>query len=784
MFKGSSRRGVSSPLGWFLAGYLWCSWAAGAEVRVLSEDIEEGHWILSRPEMEEVPPSPEGQGILPQAGKLSVPLRFPGWVDLVYKGEPSLVFRGGLTFQVALPPSAPEDVQVLVFLMDAEFDWYQFMDKAFLAPGENNERSFPLGKDVLGWEPSGHVKGWSDYHFGRTRALGIRLLSKRKFEGEAVVSRVAVHRASHLVCPTRIQNVLPDSPRAVQWEPWEITFQLSKSYENPFDPKEVSVLAHVTAPSQKILTIPAFFEQSFLRRFETGKEKVCPIGKTRWRVRFCPVEAGPHSLVIEVDDGGLVKSHPIPFEVDAAASPGFVRVASDNRNFEFDSDKPYYPVGFVIRSPGDHRMAYDYEFPVMNGYGTYAYDEYFRRMQEEQVNFCRVWMCSWWLALEWNANWPGFRGVGRYNLANAWRMDHLLDEALRRGVYIELTLTNHGQWSPKIDTEWDTNPYNQANGGPFERIDQFFYDEEARRLSGNRHRYSVSRWAAYRSLMGWAILSEAEWVAPYFAGLFGGKKGDPAIVADWHREMAQALRGWDPWVHPVTTHFAFPQRGEMTWVLPDIDFVQCNAYTGYDVLKAETAAQAFFNYYTNFMAKYEKPVLIGEYGGHWERNTPDELNVQLHTGCWAAFMSPMAGIGGYWWWPYIHAKNLYGHLRALVRFAEGEDRRGVDWQLIHPTVTSEGDALVCQALASPQRAYLWVAHRDALKTWQNIPQISGGSVALGGLAPGNYRVEFWDTYKGMAFAEEKLAAAEGTIQIPLPPVDKDLAMKVKHEDIQ
>lgn len=392
-------------------------------------------------------------------------------------------------------------------------------------------------------------------------------------------------------------------------------------------------------------------------------------------------------------------------------------------------------------------------------------------------------MCSWWLALEWNAQWPGFRGLGQYNLENAWRVDKILSEAAKRGIYVELTLTNHGQWSPHIDTEWEPNPYNVANGGFLNKPDEFFSDARARQLTRDRHRYSAARWGSYASLMAWALFSEVEWVAPWFRGLDNPALGDRQIVADWHRDMAQVLRATDPWCHIITTQFAFPSRGAEVWVLPEIEFVQANGYTGYPILKATNAPQAFYNYYFNFVAQFKKPVLVGEYGGHWETNTPDQLNVQLHTGCWGAFMTPMAGFGGYWWWPYIHEKNLYSHMGALARYAAGEDRRGIAWEVVKPPVDPPGCGLLSQGLKSTTKAYLWVVQESALNTWEGIPVVAGAQVGIEGLQDGQYEVEFWDTYQGKPTHKIVVASNQGKVICVLPPVDKDLAIKLKHETL-
>ncbi len=47
---------------------------------------------------------------------------------------------------------------------------------------------------------------------------------------------------------------------------------------------------------------------------------------------------------------------------------------------------------------------------------------------------------------------------------------------------------------------------------------------------------------------------------------------------------------------------------------------------------------------------------------------------------------------------------------------------------------------------------------------------------------GTYVVEFWDTYQGKVTERRKLDTQGTTLRIPLPPVQNDLALKVKPSD--
>ena len=65
------------------------------------------------------------------------------------------------------------------------------------------------------------------------------------------------------------------------------------------------------------------------------------------KVRYTPVTAGKHRLVLKVTDrSGNRALRPLEFEATAGQAPGFVRVARQSpRYFAFDGGRPYFAVG-------------------------------------------------------------------------------------------------------------------------------------------------------------------------------------------------------------------------------------------------------------------------------------------------------------------------------------------------------------------------------------------------------------------------------------------------------
>ena len=309
-----------------------------------------------------------------------------------------------------------------------------------------------------------------------------------------------------------------------------------------------------------------------------GAEIVEPVGDEFFTVRFRTQEVGAHSVTMELREGGRYKvertweddnrftpngdgqagqsqnwaqsSYPqlydngrrpidtvtfIPGTVTATleleraftvvASPkpvhGFIRAAADKRHFEFDDGTFFYPLGPCLRSPSDNRIPYASpkfshdRIDALSKRGTYQYDEYFDAFQKAGMTWARVWMCSWWGALEWRRDWPGYQGLGRYNLINAWRTDYVVDSAEKHGVHLNLALTNHGQFTPNIDTEWANNPYNARLGGPLHAPMEIFTRDEGKIYHMNKLRYVAARYGHATSVMAFALFSELEFTEEY-----------------------------------------------------------------------------------------------------------------------------------------------------------------------------------------------------------------------------------------------------------------------------
>ncbi|MBN1670780.1 MAG: glycosyltransferase [Kiritimatiellae bacterium] len=733
---------------------------------------------------------------------------FPG--ETAARWEPAADWSAwaGLSVRLLVPDPAPRGIRVLFHLRDRDSLWYQHLSPQELLPGRWTRVDAAFNAARADWAPCNHGKPLDDYSLQQITEFGVRVFAPCSYRGPVYAEPVrGIPLAPAQRARLHVTERHAHAATVAQFERFELTFDVGKAYRNPFDPRVVDIWAHFLDPTGDVLRVPAFFYQAFDRRLERGREVLTPVGPGVWKVRFTPVLAGAYrcQLVLRDEDGANLRTPARTFRVVPAAHDGFVRVSARNpRYLAFDSGRFYYPLGHNLCTPVDSMKPFPYSFALPEGQGTYAYDRYLEQMAAHGENWARVWMTPWWVGLEGRAGWPGFHGMGRYNLANAWRLDYLLDLAARKQIRVQLTSQHYSEYDPR--KSWPYNPYNQALGGPIARPEAFFSDPAARTAYRNRLRYIVARWGYSPHILAWELWGEVNLVPGY----------NPRAGVAWHREMAQYLDRIDPWDHLVFTHCHNWQKGHELWALPEIECVQGNGY----IRPPNRTANHVVNFarYLDEVRRYAKPVFVAEYGGRSERGAPsaDYLEAQLHSGLWASFAAPFAGTAMHWWWNFIDGENLYPHYRALARFAQGIDRLAADYRPAPAFVRGAGPhrleavglraqgrvqpddlsaiARGATAEAAPLRpaprpaahpgavvAVYWVYHTKVFETLKDIPRVEAAALIATGFEPGEYGVECWDTYAGTVIRKDK-HTANGTLAIPLPPIDRDVAVKVYSEE--
>ena len=260
----------------------------------------------------------------------------------------------------------------------------------------------------------------------------------------------------------------------------EASFAITNLASDPFDYAVTDVRVSILQPDSTTISLPAFYD-----------------GGTTWRVRHTPILAGSYQINgislngSSIPVSGLnpaswiVMGHPV--------SPGFVRRDPSNpTRFITSNGRRYYPFG--------HNVGWDVN-------ATTNVVSIMARLGAARENWSRVWMNDWDGK---NLDWPKVGSFGQLNLTVAQKWDAIVSAAEQASVSFQMTFQHHGQYSTNVDPEWNSNPYNTANGGFLTNAAQFFTNATARALTRRKLRYSIARWGYSPAIMAWELFNEVQ----------------------------------------------------------------------------------------------------------------------------------------------------------------------------------------------------------------------------------------------------------------------------------
>ena len=282
------------------------------------------------------------------------------------------------------------------------------------------------------------------------------------------------------------------------------------------------------------------------------------------RFRFRPSYVGTYTWSAAVTWRGQPSSRRGSFIVTAAAAPpaSMIGVAQNGRYFcEGQDGAPYYPVGGNIEcwdcvlGEKQYKPWGNYGGSRAPANGTFEFERWFGRLAKAGGNFARVWINTpygIWTELASNITVPGERGpvtlsgggLGRYDMASAWRLDHIITTASKLGIRVLLSVEMAR--TQDDSRNWGWSPYNRQNGGMLSNGAGFFTDAAAMEAFETRLRYLVARFAHHTSIFAWELFNEVNCDSDI---------PDPHGLADWHWNMSRVLEDADSYGHMVTTSF-------------------------------------------------------------------------------------------------------------------------------------------------------------------------------------------------------------------------------------
>ncbi|MBX7257855.1 MAG: DUF5060 domain-containing protein [Candidatus Hydrogenedentes bacterium] len=459
--------------------------------------------------------------------------------------------------------------------------------------------------------------------------------------------------------PIAITAVTPNATSVPCFARFELNLDLAATFDNPFDPAEVDVYAIFTSPDGKTLRVNGYYTQACKGNISPESETITPVGEPFWQIRFAPNKEGTWKYrVIAKDRTGEASLPDAEFAATPSTSPGYIRRNAQSPHlFAYDNGQPYLPIG--------ENMCW----------GKLSdYDNWLPALGKAEGNWIRIWCFRWNCGFEWSPldrqswDYGTFQGLGRYNLASAWRLDRILDTAEQNGVNAMLCLGTYGEFTTGgffNEGMWNTNPYNAANGGPCEKPEDFWTNERARALYKQRLRYLTARYGWRTNVFAWEFWNEANAPEP------------------WVREMAQYVKGTgaaepvDSFGHLVSTTYGTPE----VWNIPEIDFTQSHLYGEANLLDV---SPVILNDARQHRA-FGKPHIPAEFGIDW-RSSDDKQDtafkgVNLHNALWASVLSGNGGSAMIWYWDsYVHPGQLYPQFTALRRFTENVPWHNGPWR--------------------------------------------------------------------------------------------------------
>ncbi|MFA6723849.1 MAG: hypothetical protein WCS95_04180 [Lentisphaeria bacterium] len=723
---------------------------------------------------------------------LPLPISLPGRQEYVQSklDKPELWQKAEeLRLSFKVPENLPDSARLIVFTRDKDFLWRQYRCDFAATQEDRLELRLPLRHRQAEelWEPRGHRQAWNclstklllEYGFAIEAESG----SEDEFEGSLELLSASLWQLPEPSGQAPVYDLAFTPRRPQLGQGMQFSFKLNRWPLDPFNPASANIKAEISLPDGTRESLRAFYYEGFIYDPAQWDLTSClePYGKPEWQLRYTPRQEGNYKVRIHAEvDGKNWELPELSFSCRGGrqAWRGYVRCDDENKAFlRYDDGSPFWGLGVNLRSPFDNRYKQVAPYSQWQDMGLAAYDYLLPKYKQYGINVIELWMSSWWLALEWINDAPGFHGVGHYNQQRAWMLDHIMRLAEENDIHLILVINNHGKFGTTYDTEWARNPYNVVNGGFLENCEDFYTSEQAKQAFRQSMDYIVARWGASPNLLTWKLFTEVD-----LTGNSIEFYHHPSVAA-WHAEMGKYIKEIDPWQHPVTTHWmlGYHRINDAIAKLPELDWLTTDAY--YNPGAGSKALVNMLKTGVQYGEKWEKPLGITEFGGSSYADSMGNLVKQVEIGLWTGLFNSAGLLPMYWWFALLEDKQLYDNYLAISRFAAKIDRR----KLRSRENRLPDTALSLNEMLGEERYYAWIFDEDYyysdvenLKAARHL----GQKIEIESLPPGEYKLQIMNPRNAEIIEERKLVLDDAALPLllTLPEFQRSIALKIEKRD--
>ena len=181
---------------------------------------------------------------------------------------------------------------------------------------------------------------------------------------------------------TTISGISQNASTIGRYTKYELTFTLSRTYTNPFDPCEVDVTVTFHQPDGTDVNIPGFYYRAYTVS-GSNPETYPTAGAVSWKARFAPSQLGSYTCGIKVKDvdGTATVTTAGSFTCQESSKKGFIKVDPNQHDF-------------LKYSNGDTCLNIGQNIAWNNG-GIYGWNNYLVKLHNAGANWVRLWSCTY-----------------------------------------------------------------------------------------------------------------------------------------------------------------------------------------------------------------------------------------------------------------------------------------------------------------------------------------------------------------------------------------------------